>query len=74
MFHKGFCVPPLICALLLAGCAGGTKDEDKAACENDRQNYEYSSGNKSQLEMVEEIMRASANGTVKIFSEMFNVH
>lgn len=70
MFHRGFWIPPLICGLLLAGCADGAKTEDKAACENVRQ--EYDSGNKSRIDLVEEIMRASADGTRKIFSEMFN--
>ncbi|NBH15506.1 hypothetical protein D3Z36_15315 [Lachnospiraceae bacterium] len=64
MQHSRFSIPPLICTLLLAGCTSKTNSTEKSACKNEE--------NKSRMEMVEEIMRASADGTRKIFSEMFN--
>lgn len=63
MRHSRFCIPPLICMLLLAGCTSRAESREKSAWKNDE--------NKSRMEMVEEIMRASADGTRKIFSEIW---
>lgn len=62
MRHIHFCIPPIICSLLLCNCAAGNKNN---FISNDEEE-------KSKIEIVQEIMRASAEGTRQIFSEMFN--
>lgn len=64
MRHGRFWIPPLICGLLLAGCAPEKENSGKSAGKDEE--------SKSQMEKVEEIMRASADGTRKVFSEMFH--
>jgi hypothetical protein len=61
MRHIHFLIPPILCGLLFSGC---TADHTRAFTE-------LSGEEKSQIEIVEEIMRASADGTRQIFSEMF---
>lgn len=67
MRHIHFCIPPIICGLLLCSCAAGNT---KNFTSNDKE--EKVAEEKSKMEIVEEIMRASAEGTREIFSEMFN--
>ncbi|MCI8668289.1 MAG: hypothetical protein HFI34_02010 [Lachnospiraceae bacterium] len=64
MRHGRFSIPPLICMLLVAGGTSRAESTEKFTWKNDE--------NKRRMEMVEEIMRASADGTRKIFSEKFN--
>lgn len=61
MRHIHFFIPPILCAVLFSGCAA----------DRTRNSAEYFGEEKSQIEIVEEIMRASADGTRQIFSELF---
>lgn len=61
MRHIHFLIPPILCAVLFSGCAA----------DHTRTSAEHAGEEKSQIEIVEEIMRASADGTRQVFSELF---
>ncbi|MCI9080944.1 MAG: hypothetical protein HFI70_01245 [Lachnospiraceae bacterium] len=64
MRHDKLWLPPFICGLLLAGCASRTENTEKSEWKENE--------NKNRMKIVEKIMRVSADGTRKVFSEMFN--
>ncbi|MFG6370151.1 MAG: hypothetical protein K1W16_17375, partial [Lachnospiraceae bacterium] len=66
MRHLHFWVPPIICCLLLCSC-GANRTNNFASSSEEEKVME----DKSKMEIVEEIMRASEDETRKIFAEMF---